>query len=382
MPEIHFLPLAAPDALYPLNVLVNPEDLLWGAAPLREIWRNKILNEGLEGQIHGRQIHLSPLLLPVPAVLTTLKTHGANTTYVRGEELVWCVGDPAAARQGEVKQLPAEWPLLDRPMQLFSLAAEAIDSSLAYAEQHWQVRPPSELPAHVHHIGNPEDLHIAPDAKLIGCTLNTTSGPIVIGPGAEVQEGSNIRGPFLLGEGSTVKMGAKIYGPTIVGAHCKVGGEVSNSVFLGYANKGHDGFVGNSVIGHWCNLGADTNTSNLKNTYGEVMVYDGTAGGLAPSGLQFCGLIMGDHSKCGINTMFNTGTVVGVGCNIYDSGFPPKHVPSFSWGSAGGGWVPHDLEKMLNTARAVMGRRGVVLDEAAEQRIRRAHAAAFPSGGK
>jgi UDP-N-acetylglucosamine diphosphorylase/glucosamine-1-phosphate N-acetyltransferase len=381
MPYIHFLPLASPNALYPLNSLVNPQDLLWGAAPLREIWKNKILKEGLEDQIQGRQIHLSPILLPVASVLSDLKADGLTHAFARGDELVWCVGDPAT-KEHPVKQVPDHWPFLDRPAQLFALANEAIASTLMYAQDHWAAQPVQELPPHVTHIGSSEDLFVSPDAKLLGCTLNTTTGPIIIGPGAEVQEGANLRGPFMLGVESTVKMGAKIYGPTIIGPHCKVGGEVSNSVFLGYANKGHDGFVGNSVIGHWCNLGADTNTSNLKNTYGEVMVYDGELGGLAPSGLQFCGLIMGDHSKCGINTMFNTGTVVGVGCNIYDSGFPPKHIPSFSWGSAGGGWVEHDLEKMLNTARAVMRRRGVELDEAAEQRIRRAHAAAFPSGGK
>lgn len=197
--------------------------------------------------------------------------------------------------------------------------------------------------------------------------LNTEAGPIYIGKDAEVMEGSKIRGPFALCEHSTVKMDAKIYGATTIGPHCKAGGEISNSVFLGFANKGHDGFLGNAVIGEWCNLGADTNNSNLKNTYEEVKLWSYSKQRFVKTGLQFCGLIMGDHSKTGINTMFNTGTVIGVSCNIYGSGFPRNFIPSFSWGSPLG-MKAYNLKKAFQVADAVFKRRGIPFDEV-EQKI-------------
>ena len=380
MPEIIFRPLTDADALYPLTVLENPENLLWGAAPMRDVWRENLANEVPQDQIQGLEIQLSPRLVPSFHVLKNAWGAGRNVDWQRNGETLLQLTDgmqPAA-----IHEAPDSWEVLDHPTDWFAKAGQAIDMSRGYASRKWQAVSGVDCPNHVTIIGPIDDLLISPGVTLTGCTLNTTTGPIYLGPGSEVQEGAHIRGPFILGEHSTIKMGAKIYGPTIVGPHCKVGGEVSNSVFLGFSNKGHDGFVGNSVIGRWCNLGADTNTSNLKNTYGEVKVYDRAQGGLVDSGLQFCGLIMGDHSKCGINTMFNTGTVVGIGCNIYDSGFPPKHVPNFSWGSARGGWVPHDLEKMLDTARAVLARRGIALDDTMELRIRAAHLAAFPTDGR
>lgn len=187
--------------------------------------------------------------------------------------------------------------------------------------------------------------------------FNSTSGPIYLAKESVVMEGSMIRGGLSLGEHSTLKMGAKIYGPTTIGPHSKVGGEVSNSVITGYSNKGHDGFLGNSVIGEWCNLGADTNTSNLKNNYDEVKLWNYGRGGFDRTGLQFCGLIMGDHSKCGINTMFNTGTVVGVSANIFGSGFPRNFVPSFAWGGASG-FTEYRVDKAIDTMNRVMERRG------------------------
>ncbi|HQQ94691.1 MAG TPA: putative sugar nucleotidyl transferase, partial [Bacteroidia bacterium] len=172
-------------------------------------------------------------------------------------------------------------------------------------------------------IGPRDLVFLEEGARAEACVLNTTGGPIYLGKDAEVMEGCLVRGPFALGEHSTLKMGAKVYGPSVIGPHCKVGGEFSNSLMFGYSNKAHDGFVGNSVIGEWCNLGADTNCSNLKNNYGNVKVYSYAKKGMEDSGLQFCGLMMGDFSRSGINTMFNTGTVVGVGCNIFGGGFPP-----------------------------------------------------------
>lgn len=192
--------------------------------------------------------------------------------------------------------------------------------------------------------------------------LNSTNGPIYIGKDAEVMEGTIIRGPFALCEGASTKMGAKIYGPTTIGPHSKVGGEVSNSVIFGYSNKGHDGFLGNSVIGEWCNLGADTNTSNLKNNYSSVDIYDHATQKMVPTGLTFCGLMMGDHSKCGINTMFNTGTVVGVCANIFGGDFPPKFIPSFSWGGSKG-FMTYQLDKAFETAEKVFERRHKIFNE-------------------
>lgn len=199
-------------------------------------------------------------------------------------------------------------------------------------------------------------------AKAEACIFNTSNGPIYLGKDTQVMEGSIIRGPFALCEGSQVKLGAKIYGPTTVGPHSKVGGEVNNSVILGYSNKGHDGFLGNSVLGEWCNLGADTNNSNLKNNYDEVRVWSYAEDRFAKTGLQFCGLIMGDHSKSGINTMFNTGTVVGVSTNVFGAGFPRTFIPSFQWGGAAG-FVEYKVEKAFATAERVMKRRGLDFDE-------------------
>lgn len=201
------------------------------------------------------------------------------------------------------------------------------------------------------------------EGAVVECAiLNTLTGPVYVGKDSEIMEGSAIRGPFALGEHAVLKMGAKIYGPTTIGPYSKVGGEVSNSVILGYSNKGHDGFLGNSVLGEWCNLGADTNNSNLKNNYGEVKLYNYLKNNSVGTGLQFCGLIMGDHSKTGINTMLNTGTVVGVSANIFGGGFPDAFVPDFSWGGIKNNQV-YRLDKALEVASRVLERRDQVLDE-------------------
>ena len=175
-------------------------------------------------------------------------------------------------------------------------------------------------------------------------------------------EGCLIRGPFALMENSILKMGTKVYGPTTFGPYSKVGGEISNSVIQGFSNKAHDGYLGNSVIGEWCNLGADTNTSNLKNNYGSVKTWSYNSDSMLDTGTQYCGLTMGDHSKCGINTMFNTGTVVGVFTNVFGGGFPSKFIPSFSWGDANG-YVDYDIEKALILADLVMKRRDLNLSQ-------------------
>lgn len=211
-------------------------------------------------------------------------------------------------------------------------------------------------------VVEPDRVFIEKGADVSCSILNPDGGYIYIGKNASVMEGSIIRGSFALCEGASLKLGAKIYGPTTIGPHSKVGGEVNNSVIQGYSNKGHDGFIGNTVIGHWCNLGADTNTSNLKNNYANVRLWDYESGRFKDTGLQFCGLVMGDHSKCGINTMFNTGTVVGVSANIYGAGFPRNFIPSFSWGGASGN-VTFKLNKVFEVAEKVMARRNLDLND-------------------
>lgn len=205
-------------------------------------------------------------------------------------------------------------------------------------------------------IGDENLLFIEEGATIEASILNTKTGAIYIGKDAEVMEGSAIRGPFALCEHATLKLNTKIYGATTIGPHCKVGGEVNNSVIFGYTNKAHDGFLGNSVIGEWCNLGADSNNSNLKNNYANVKLFNYATEKMEDTGLQFCGLMMGDHSKCGINTMFNTGTVVGIGANVFGAGFPKTHIPSFCWGGADS-IETYQLDKMLETAQRVYDRR-------------------------
>ena len=193
-------------------------------------------------------------------------------------------------------------------------------------------------------------------------TFNTKAGPIYIGKNSQIWEGSHIRGSFALCHDSQVKMGSKIYGMTTIGPYSRVGGEINNSVILGYSSKGHEGYLGNSVLGEWCNIGADSNNSNLKNNYAEVRLWDYEKENFRKTGLQFCGLIMADHSKCAINTMFNTGTVIGVSANIFGSGFPRNFVPDFAWGGPQGFDV-YALNKMFETAEKVFERRHMVFDE-------------------
>ena len=204
-------------------------------------------------------------------------------------------------------------------------------------------------------IGN--DFFAEDDALAECCTFSTINGPIYLGKHTEIWEGTNIRGGFALNEHSQVKMGTKIYGATTVGPYCRVGGEINNAVLWGYSNKGHEGYLGNSVVGEWCNIGADSNNSNLKNNYAEVKLWDYPSQRYRKTGLQFCGLIMGDHAKCGINTMFNTGTVVGVSANVFGAGFPPNFIPDFSWGGVQHGFETYSIKKMFETTEKVFARR-------------------------
>jgi UDP-N-acetylglucosamine diphosphorylase/glucosamine-1-phosphate N-acetyltransferase len=257
------------------------------------------------------------------------------------------------------KLLSDDVTLIDQPWKIFQHNAAQIrlDFNLITAgRKSAGVQDKHTIVYGEQHIFVEEGVHIR------AAVLNAEDGPIYLGKNSVVQEGALLKGPFALCEGSTVNMGGKMRGDSTIGPHSKVGGEVSNSVIFGYSNKGHDGFIGNTVIGEWCNLGADTNTSNLKNNYENVKLWSYAKGGFADTGLQFCGLMMGDHSKCGINTMFNTGTVVGVSANIFGDGFPRNFIPSFAWGGASG-FTTFQVKKAFETAEKVMERRKMKLDE-------------------
>lgn len=253
--------------------------------------------------------------------------------------------------EGDLIQIAHKWDIFEKNDTVLRADFELITAD----------RISESIPKSVQVIA-PENVFIEEGAKLEYVTLNAETGPIYIGKNTEIMEGSIIRGPFALCEEAQVKLGTKIYGATTIGPHCRVGGEVNNSVMFGYSNKGHDGFLGNSVLGEWCNLGADTNNSNLKNNYAAVKLWNYELENFENTGLQFCGLMMADHSKSGINTMFNTGTVVGVGCSIFGGGFPNTFIPSFTWGGVTENSI-YKLDKALETMEIVMDRRHVVLTE-------------------
>ncbi|MCS6823072.1 MAG: putative sugar nucleotidyl transferase [Cytophagaceae bacterium] len=219
---------------------------------------------------------------------------------------------------------------------------------------------------------NEKNIYVEEGVKIHAAILNADNGPIYLGKHSEVQEGAMIRGPFALCENSIVNMGGKMRGDNTIGPYSKVGGEVSNSVIFGYSNKAHDGFMGNSVIGEWCNFGADSNTSNLKNNYANIKIYSYAQKKYVDSGLQFCGLIMGDHSKCGINIMFDSGSIVGVNASIYGAKYSPKFIPSFSWGDIENLTEFH-FDKAIEVARRVMARRNVELTQTDIDILREVH---------
>lgn len=261
-------------------------------------------------------------------------------------------------REIDITEHEEEIIKINHPWQIFKRNGEALENDFKILTKDRESEPVSST----NNIIKGENIFIEPGAKVEFATINASGGPVYIGKNAEIMEGTVIRGPLAMCEHSVLKLSSKIYGPTTLGPFCKVGGEVNNSVFLGYSNKAHDGFLGNSVIGEWCNIGADTNNSNLKNNYSEVKQWNYVEERFLGTGQQFCGLIMGDHSKCGINTMFNTGTVIGVNANIYGEGFPRNFIPSFSWGGIKG-FKEYKLNKALEVAETVMKRRDKILDD-------------------
>ncbi|SIS82382.1 GlmU family protein [Belliella pelovolcani] len=312
-------------------------------------------------------------LCPDPALWEAISKLNPNQALWSENILLACFTEqPGAfttdqAKEKEAVQFTASFTLIQKTWNIFEFNATEIKkdfeliTSGRFSER---IEDPHTI------MYAPENIFIEEGARIKAAVLNAENGPIYIGKNAEIQEGALIRGPFALCEGSTVNMGAKMRGDTTIGPHSKVGGEVSNSVIFGYSNKGHEGFMGNSVLGEWCNLGADTNTSNLKNNYAPVKVWDYIKGGFSNTGLQFCGLMMGDHSKSGINTMFNTGTVVGVGANIFGDGYPRNFIPSFSWGGASG-FTTFQVRKFEEVAIAVMKRRGLAYDETEKEIIQK-----------
>jgi UDP-N-acetylglucosamine diphosphorylase/glucosamine-1-phosphate N-acetyltransferase len=267
--------------------------------------------------------------------------------------------------QGEMKesniiQYEHELTLIDKPWRIFKENAAQIKTDFKILTKGRKSAPITDPYTRTYNV---EDIFLEEGVDLKAATLNAESGPIYLGKNSIIQEGAVVRGSFCLGEGSMLNMGAKVRGDTTIGPFCKVGGEISNSVIFGYSNKSHDGFLGNSVLGEWCNLGADTNTSNMKNTYDVTKLWNHSLGHYEHTGLQFCGMMMGDHCKSGINTMFNTATVVDVCCTIFGEGYPRTYIPSFTWGGANK-FETNQVDKAIETAARVMERRNITLSQA------------------
>jgi len=300
--------------------------------------------------------------LPTETVIQQIKDLKQGEALVYEDELVAAKINMDGFSLNQIEKMTdirEELIFFKKPTDLFTYNKEAIDFDF---ELLTKGKTSQELSSTNGFLGNKEDLFIEEGAEVEFSTINTKTGKIYIGKNAEVMEGCNLRGPIALCEGSKFNLGAKIYGATTIGPHSKVGGEVSNIIIFGYSNKGHDGFVGNSVIGEWCNLGADTNSSNLKNNYGNVKLWNYRTKDFQDTGLQFAGLIMGDHSKTAINTQLNTGTVIGVASNIFKEGFPPNLIENFSWG----GFKDDErfkLDKAYEVAEKVMARRKMPLTD-------------------
>ncbi|MCF8370902.1 MAG: GlmU family protein [Bacteroidales bacterium] len=365
------------DHLLPLTYTRPIADLRIGIITIREKWEHFLnskcshftqdyLGEKFQLISKSENTLINGGLIPDANLVKSIQSLNAGQSLIAdGECIAVCLTaegltsfNPCNARIYEEIIFESKFLQVTFPYDIFSLNGECLKQDFEWLTKGKR----SEVLSSTNQVLAPENVFLEEGAKVECAILNASTGPIYIGRDAEIMEGSVIRGPFALGESSTVKLSAKIYGPTTIGPHSKVGGELNNVVIQGYSNKGHDGFLGNSVIGEWCNLGADTNNSNLKNNYAEVKVWNYVENRFKGTGLQFCGLIMGDHSKCGINTMFNTGTVVGVFANIFGSGFPRNFVPSFAWGGPQG-FQEYKKVAAFYVAKLVMERRHIEFDE-------------------
>jgi UDP-N-acetylglucosamine diphosphorylase/glucosamine-1-phosphate N-acetyltransferase len=356
------------DELLPLTFTKPVAELRVGILTISEKWQRWLdaavsyqtvdyLQEKYKRVVEDSNLFINGACLPTKDLVASIRSLAKNDALLTSEGRV--IAKMSKQLDSDVfNETIVEAQFVNFPEDIYSLngAEIEVDYSLITEGRISQELQPSNQ---VIGYGN---IFIEEGARVEGAILNPTSGSIYIGKNAEVMEGSLIRGGLAMCESSVLKMGSKIYGPTTVGPYSKVGGEVNNSVIMGYSNKGHDGFLGNSVIGEWCNLGADTNNSNLKNNYAEVKIWSYSKQRFRKTGKQFCGLIMGDHSKCGINTMFNTGTVVGVSANIFGAGFPRNFIPSFAWGGSSG-YMTYQVNKAFETASLVMKRRNIDLDD-------------------
>ncbi|RBN48944.1 GlmU family protein [Flavobacterium psychrolimnae] len=361
------------NALLPFTFTRPVADILIGIMTIRQKWEmhlgsttttltEEYLSEKYPMVELEENVMINASFLPNAILVEMVSNLEPNQAIFRGDEVIafYTTEEQEAVDfdSYEIIEYTDDCLTVQNTWDIFSKNDAAIREDFEILTEDRRSQP---IPKSVNVIA-PENIFIEEGAKLEFVTLNASTGPIYIGKDSEIMEGSVIRGPFALCENASVKMASKIYGATTVGPFSRIGGEVNNSVLFGYSNKGHDGFLGNSVLGEWCNIGADSNNSNLKNNYEEVKLWSYETEGFAKTGLQFCGLMMGDHSKCGINTMFNTGTVVGVSANIFGSGFPRNFVPSFSWGGASG-FTTYITKKAFETARLVMSRRNVEFDE-------------------
>lgn len=366
--------------LLPFTFTRPVADIRIGILTIREKWEialgersYTLTEEYLAGKFppyngDAAALYINGALLPDNDLLQAVQKLGALQTLTRNGKVLAFKTDKQHLNYENLEaiakgftQVEYTGPVMSigQPWDIFQKNGEALKADYAILTHGRQSQP---ISASNTIIGSKENIFLEQGAKVEACILNATTGPIYIGMDAEIMEGCVVRGPLALCEHAALKMCTKVYGATTLGPHCKAGGELNNAVFFGYSNKAHDGFLGNSVIGEWCNLGADTNNSNLKNNYGNVDVYSYKEGKSIDTGLLFCGLLMGDHSKCGINTMFNTGTVVGVSANIFGADFPPKFIPSFSWGGAQ--WLrTFTFDKSLEVAQRMMERRGLKLEE-------------------
>jgi UDP-N-acetylglucosamine diphosphorylase/glucosamine-1-phosphate N-acetyltransferase len=363
----------ARNALLPLTFTRPVADIRVGILTIREKWEKYLgtttttlteeyLSEKFPMVEMEHNVMINASYLPTAELVELIQDLGANQAVFQGDNvLAFYTAESQEAidfETYEIIEFSGECLSIEHPWDIFQKNEAALRADFDFLTEDRISQP---IPASVNVIA-PENIFIEEGAQLQFVTLNASTGPIYIGKDTEIMEGSVIRGPFALCDHAVVKLATKIYGATTVGPHCRVGGELNNVVLFAYSNKGHDGFLGNAVLGEWCNLGADSNNSNLKNNYEEVKLWSYEKEGFVKTGLQFCGLIMGDHSKCAINTMFNTGTVVGVSANIFGSGFPRNFVPSFTWGGAQG-FTTYLTKKAFETARIAMSRRSVEFDE-------------------